>query len=188
MPQHGRADGSVTAQVVFETHSTTLDNEAGIATGWLPGELSPAGRQQSADLGRRRAATGIAAVFCSDLARAIQTAAIAFDATRIPVLLDWRLRECDYGSCNGMPAAEMHAHRAEHLDRPYPGGESWRQATHRVGRFLRDLPPRWSGQRVLVIGHVATRWGLDMALLGAPLEDLVSREFDWQPGWEYVIP
>jgi alpha-ribazole phosphatase/probable phosphoglycerate mutase len=177
----------VNVQVVFETHSTTLDNEAGFATGWLPGELSAAGRQQAADLGRRRAADGIAAVFCSDLARAAQTAAIAFDGTNLPVLLDWRLRECDYGSLNGSSAAEMHAHRADHLDRPHPGGgESWRQATDRVGRFLADLPLRWSGQRVLVMGHVATRWGLEIALLGTPLEELVSRPFDWQPGWEYL--
>jgi hypothetical protein len=55
-----------------------------------------------------------------------------------------------------------------------------------VGRFLADLPPRWSGQRVLVIGHVATHWGLEIALLGTPLEDLVSRGRDWQPGWEYL--
>ncbi len=47
------------------------------------------------------------------------------------------------------------------IDVPYPGGESWRQATDRVGRFLTDLPTRWAGQRVVVIGHIATRWGLD---------------------------
>jgi 2,3-bisphosphoglycerate-dependent phosphoglycerate mutase len=42
------------------------------------------------------------------------------------VLLDWRLRECDYGQLNGMPTADLHASRCGHLDRPYPGGESWR--------------------------------------------------------------
>jgi 2,3-bisphosphoglycerate-dependent phosphoglycerate mutase len=173
-------------QVVFETHSTTVDNEAGIATGWLPGELSVLGRQQAAELGRRRADDGIAAVFCSDLARAVETVATAFEGTGIPVLLDWRLRECDYGSLTGMPAAQMRAHRAEYLDRPYPGGESWRQATTRVGRFIADLTLRWSGQRVLVIGHSATHWGLDIALLGTPLEERASRPSAWQPGWEYV--
>jgi 2,3-bisphosphoglycerate-dependent phosphoglycerate mutase len=176
----------VPLQIVFETHSITADNEAGRATGWLPGRLSPAGRQLAAELGSRRAADGLAAVFCSDLARAVQTAEIAFDGTGIPLLLDWRLRECDYGALNGMPVADVHADRARYLDRPYPGGESWRQATDRVGRFLADLPSRWSGQRVLVIGHVATRWGLEIALAGTPLEELMSRDFDWQPGWEYV--
>jgi len=59
--------------VAFETHSTTVDNERGRATGWLPGELSDQGRRQAAELGGRRArpGDGIEAVFCSDLARAV---------------------------------------------------------------------------------------------------------------------
>jgi len=177
----------VPIQLVFETHSITEDNEQGIATGWLPGRLSPAGRDLAHDLGRRRRDDGIAAVFCSDLARAVETASIAFGGTAIPVLHDWRLRECDYGQHNGMPAAQLHIGRSAHLDQPYPGGESWRQAVHRVGRFLDDLPLRWSGQRVLVIGHVATRWGLDHLISGVPLEDLASADFAWQEGWEYQL-
>ena len=174
-------------ELVFETHSTTEDNEAGRATGWLPGRLSQRGRAEARELGRRRAADGIAAVFCSDLARAVETADIAFGGTGVPVLHDWRLRECDYGAGNGMPAAKMHAGRRDHLDRPYPGGESWRQAVARTGRFLADLPLRWDGRRVAVIGHVATRWGLDHVIGGVALEDLISAEFRWQPGWEYRL-
>jgi 2,3-bisphosphoglycerate-dependent phosphoglycerate mutase len=176
----------VTIQLVFETHSTTLDNERGRATGWLPGELSKQGHEQARDLGRRRGGDQITAVFCSDLARAAQTVSVAFASTQIPVLYDWRLRECDYGQRNGMPVAELHAGRRDHLDRPYPGGESWRQAVARVGRFLGDLP-RWNGQRILVIGHVATRWGLDHLLDCVPLEELVEQDFAWRPGWEYQV-
>jgi hypothetical protein len=29
-----------------------------------------------------------------------------------------------------------------------------------VQSFVAELPSRWSGQRVLVIGHIATRWQL----------------------------
>lgn len=174
-------------QIVFETHSTTEDNEAGIATGWLPGRLSAVGRRQAAELGRRRADDGIAAVFSSDLARASETVSIAFADTYIPVLFDWRLRECDYGRLNGSPSAVLHSHRAEHIDVPYPSGESWREATARVASFVADLPRRWSGQRVLVVGHVATRWGLDHFLGGVPLAELASAEFGWQRGWEYSV-
>jgi 2,3-bisphosphoglycerate-dependent phosphoglycerate mutase len=175
--------------VVFETHSTTADNERGVATGWLPGELSERGRQRAAQLGRRRRRRedGLAAVFCSDLARAEQTARVAFAGSPVPVLLDWRLRECDYGRRNGMPAAELQAGRRDHLDVPYPDGESWRQAVARVGWFLGDLPRRWDGRRVLLIGHVATRWGLDHWLNGVPLEDLAAADFAWQEGWEYEL-
>ena len=175
-------------ELVFETHSTTEDNEQGRATGWLPGRLSERGRLQARELGRRRAGDGITAVFSSDLARAAETASVAFGDSPVPVLLDWRLRECDYGRRNGMPAAELHAGRRRHLNRPYPAGESWRQAVTRVSRFLADLPLRWSGQRILVIGHVATRWGLDHVIDGMPLGDLAGQPFGWQPGWEYLLP
>ena len=97
-------------EVVFETHATTLDNEQGHATGWLPGQLSADGQEQAR-----------------------------------------------------------------------------RQAVTRVGRFLGDLPLRWNGQRILVIGHVATRWGLDHYLGGVPLEDLIGQDFSWQEGWQYHL-
>jgi 2,3-bisphosphoglycerate-dependent phosphoglycerate mutase len=177
----------VAIELVFETHATTVDNELGRATGWRAGQLSAQGRAQARRLGDRRTSDGIAAVFSSDLARAAETASVAFGTSAIPVLLDWRLRECDYGLRNGMPVAELQAGRRGHLDRPYPGGESWRQAVGRVGRFLGDLPLRWDGQRVLVIGHVATRWGLDHFITGVALEDLAEQDFAWQEGWEYRL-
>jgi 2,3-bisphosphoglycerate-dependent phosphoglycerate mutase len=170
-------------QLVFETHSTTEDNERSLATGWLPGRLSPTGRAQALSLGDRRRHDGLAAVFTSDLARAVETVTIAFHGSDVPVLHDWRLRECDYGDRNGMPAADLQ--RERHLDVPYPGGESWRQATDRIGNFLDDLPSRWAGARVLLIGHTATRWGLDFFLKGMSLEELVDVPFEWRPGWEY---
>src|SRR5690349_20860940 len=84
--------------IVFETHSWSEDNDRGTATGWLPGRLSERGRRLAAELGQRRRDDGIAAVFASDLRRAAETAEIAFAGSDIPVLLDWRLRECDYGA------------------------------------------------------------------------------------------
>jgi 2,3-bisphosphoglycerate-dependent phosphoglycerate mutase len=177
----------VGTQIVFETHARTEDNEAGIATGWLPGLLSVAGREDAAALGRRRRDDRLSAVFSSDLGRALETASIAFARSEVPVLADWRLRECDYGSLNGAPTEEVLAHRSDYLDRPYPGGESWRTATQRVGRFLEDLPLRWGGARVLVIGHVATRLGLERFLVGRDLATLVSSPFVWQEGWEYSL-
>ena len=173
--------------LVYETHSITEDNEAGIATGWLPGRLSARGRELARQLGQRRGGDGLAAVFSSDLARAAETAAIAFGQAAIPVLHDWRLRECDYGSRNGMSASQLHAGRLEHLDRPYPGGESWRQAVTRVGRFLGDLPLRWDGRRVLIVGHVATWWGLDHFIGGATLEDLAAQDAAWRAGRLYRL-
>jgi broad specificity phosphatase PhoE len=177
----------VSTTVVFETHATSEDNEAGVAAGWLPGRLSALGRAQAAELGRRRAGDGIDAVFASDLRRAVETAEIAFGDAGVPILLDWRLRECDYGDLNGAPRAVVHGDRVRYLGVPYPGGESWRGAVARVDRFVDDLSPRWAGARVLVIGHIATRWAFEQRSHGVALDELVAEDFAWQPGWAYLL-
>jgi 2,3-bisphosphoglycerate-dependent phosphoglycerate mutase len=177
----------MTVQVVFETHSTSTDNEAGIATGWNDGELSEVGREQARALGARRRDDRVDEVICSDLRRAVETAELAFGDTSIPVVHDPRLRECDYGAFNGMPRSMLDAERRRRLDEPWPGGESWRQAVERVAGLVRELPRTHDGKRVVVIGHVATRWAFDHVVDGIPLESLVAEEFAWREGWEYRL-
>lgn len=171
--------------IVFETHSTSEDNERGGASGWNHSRLSEAGREEARKLGARRRDDGLAVVLTSDLQRAVETAATAFEGTRIPVLHDWRLRECDYGEMNGRLAEQVHGDREQYLDSPYPGGETWRQAVGRVGRVFDDLLDRWEGERVLLIGHIATRLACEHFLRGEALEELLREDFRWQDGWEY---
>jgi broad specificity phosphatase PhoE len=175
-------------QIIFETHAVSTDNEAGVATGWLPGALSLRGRELARALGERRRAEAVAAVFVSDLARAVQTAELAFGGRGIPIRLDARLRECDYGERNGMPVAELAAERSRHIDQPWPDGQSYRQVVAQVGDFLRDLSAGWEGRTVVVIGHSATKWALDCLLDDATLEELVDAPFGWQEGWCYQLP
>jgi alpha-ribazole phosphatase/probable phosphoglycerate mutase len=172
---------------VFETHSTSEDNERGVATGWFGGKLSLAGRAQARQLGKRRCHDNIAAVYSSDLNRAVETARIAFADTAIPVRLDWRLRECNYGILNGMSSEQLDVERPRRLDQSFPHGESWREAVSRVVSFLHELAANRQGERVLLIGHVATRWALDHHILGTPLEQLVASSFQWREGWEYPL-
>jgi len=170
-------------ELVYETHSTTVDNETGDATGWLPGELSAAGREQARELGARHA--GAATVFTSDLGRALETVALAFAGTDVPIFHDWRLRECDYGALNGAPFAELEPEK--HLDLAFPGGESYRDVVARVDSFLADLRRGWNGKRIVVVSHAAPRWALQHLLDGVPLERLVGTPFDWQPGWVFQL-
>jgi broad specificity phosphatase PhoE len=174
-------------KLVYETHSLTLDNERGFATGWLPGELSPYGREQARELGDRRREDGLARVFSSDLRRAVETVKIAFAGSALPVHQDARLRECDYGELNGAPVAEIEAIRVDCIERPFPGGESYMDVVRRTREFLDDLLREHDGERVLVISHGANRLALDHLLGGVPLARLVGEQFDWQPGWEYEL-
>jgi len=177
----------VSVTVVYETHSLTLDNDAGIATGWLPGELSPAGRALAGELGQRRRDDGLAGVFSSDLRRAVDTVEIAFAGSPLSRRLDPRLRECDYGELNGAPVARIDTEKLRRVEEPFPGGESYRQVVERMRSFLVDLTAAAGGGRVLVVAHAANRFALDHLVHGVPLEELVAAPFDWQEGWEYVV-
>jgi broad specificity phosphatase PhoE len=180
-------DEAVNVELVYETHSTSVDNERGIATGWLPGELSELGREQARALGGRRRDDGIAAVYASDLRRAVETAEIALAGSGIPVRHDARLRECDYGELNGASVELVAAVRGRHVDEPFPGGESYRQVVERTCAFLDDVVAEHDGERIVVIAHSANRWALDHLVEGAPLEELVDAPFAWQEGWLYVV-
>lgn len=87
-----------------------------------------------------------------------------------------------------MPIARLDAERVRRIDEPFPDGESWRQAVARVEGFLDELVGTRDDERVLLIGHAATRWALDHLANGVPLEQLVAAPFDWQEGWEYRYP
>jgi broad specificity phosphatase PhoE len=172
--------------LVYETHSTTIDNERGVATGWLPGELSDLGRRQARDLGRRRRDDGIDLVLTSDLARAVQTAAIAFDGTSTPVMADSRLRECDYGLLTGKDTSHIRS-AISFLDERFPRGESYRDVAARTADLLSDLAGRTDVHRVLIVAHSAQRWVLRALLGGEDLPDVLTGPDHWRPGWEYRL-
>ena len=65
---------------------------------------------------------------------------------------------------------------------PGGGGSFAERATKLV-----ELARAHDGQRVLVIGHVATRFGLDHFSCGLPLATLVEAPFRWREGWEYTV-
>ena len=174
-------------EIIYETHQISTDNEVGIATGWLPGRLSTVGRELARELGERRRHNGFAAIFSSDLRRAVETAELAFGGQGIPMFQDARLRECNYGELNGMPVERLAAERPQRVTIPYPGGQSYQDVVAATDDFLRDLA-QWDGSTVLIIAHSANQWALDVLLNGASLEELVGAPFAWQAGWSYTLP
>jgi broad specificity phosphatase PhoE len=172
--------------IIFETHSTTVDNEAQLAAGWYDVALSDVGRQQAWQLGERYAGASFDAVFCSDLQRSYKTAQLAFGA-RFPIIQDARLRECNYGDLNRHPKAEIESMKKQALTTPFPGGESYRDTSARMKLFLLDLLKNDDGKTVMIIGHRATQYGLDQWVKGRDLETVVLAPWQWQPGWTYEL-
>jgi 2,3-bisphosphoglycerate-dependent phosphoglycerate mutase len=171
-------------QILFDTHCTSLDNEANLASGHEDSDLSPRGERQAAALGARRRDSGVEVVYTSDLRRAWRTAEIAFSGTGIAIVRDGRLRECDYGALTRHPMHVLAAYRERAVVEPFPGGESYTQATARVALWLDELRAG-DLRRVLVVAHRATHYALDHLLLGVPLKEAVAKPLQWHPGWAY---
>lgn len=172
--------------IIFESHATTIDNEAQLAAGWFDVALSQLGTEQARQMGRRYKDETFDAIFCSDLQRSYNTAQIAF-GDKFPIIQDARLRECNYGELNRAPKAQIEAQKIERLTQPFPNGESYEDTSRRMKSFLEDVAKDYSNKKILIIGHSATQYGLEHWINKVPLQEIVTAPWQWQPGWEYQL-
>jgi broad specificity phosphatase PhoE len=175
--------------ITYFVHGTTTDNEQGLATGWLPGQLSDKGVEQAKALGSQAAGRQFDIVFSSDLKRAIDTVQLAFEG-KYKTLQDDRLREANYGDLNGLPHSFKDS-MADYIDSPFPNGESYRDVEMRLQSFCEYLKLNYDGKLVAVVAHQAPQLALDVILKGKSWEQAIAEDWRrvgaWQPGWEYII-
>lgn len=130
--------------------------------------LSERGERQSAALGRWWAAQpeGLRpdVVWVSPYVRAQQTAIGALKAAglQVPLVVDERLREREFGVLDGLTRkgilaqwpqeAERRTAIGKFYHRP-PGGESWTDALLRVRTVVADMRRDCSGCNVLIVAH-----------------------------------
>lgn len=170
----------------FEVHAETYHNAAGLASGHYDVALTEQGRAHAQSVLRARyAGQPFDRVFTSDTQRAYDTACLICTDRPIPILQDARLRECDYGTFEGRPRAEMEVARASAIFTPFPQGESYVQVAERMRRFLVQLAAEHDGQQVLLVGHAATLWTLEHWLQARPLEAVVG-VFPERP-WRFTL-
>jgi len=127
------------------------------------------------------------AVFCSDLQRASTTGEIAFSGRNIPIMRDARLREFDYGKMTQCSPKDLALETR--ITEPFPDGESIVMAIARVGDFLREVVHDYAGKSIVVIGHTATKYGLDYWTSDLPLETVVDTPWEWRDIaiWPYQL-
>lgn len=175
--------------LTYFVHGTTTDNERGLATGWLPGELSEEGRAQAAELGRHIAGKQFDVVIASDLRRAVDTAHIVFSGRGI--ITDFRLREVNYGDYNGKPAKSFKADTTGFIDEPFPNGESYRDVEERLRSLCGDLRTRYDGKRVALVAHQGPQLALDVIIKEKTWQQAMAEDWRhihaYQPGWKYEL-
>jgi len=132
------------------------------------GSLTVLGREQARGLGERLRSERIAAVVCSELSRAVQTAEIAAGVLGLPVRVRERLQEFPAGDWLGRPfdAAVfdpmVDRWLAGDLEAGVPGGETGRETSGRVLAVLDELADQHRGETVLVVTHggvILSLWG-----------------------------
>jgi broad specificity phosphatase PhoE len=139
--------------LIVVRHGRTAANAAGQLLGRRDVSLDPTGQEQARALAG--AIGPVDRVVCSPLARTRETAA----AFAVPVEIDERWVELDYGDWDGATSADLGAERwaawRADLDFAPPGGESLRSLGTRVRQACDELAAAAARQDIVVVTHVS---------------------------------
>lgn len=174
-------------KIMYFVHGTTYDNATKKCSGWKQVDLNELGREQAANLGKINSNITFDIVFTSDLIRAIDSANIAFpNALKIQ---DKRLRECNYGVLDGKDKNLIIYE--DHIDIPFPNGESLKDVEKRIREFIYDVKENYSGKTIGIVAHRATQLALEVITKNITWKETIKNDWrktgDWQPGWRYNI-
>ncbi len=168
-------------EVWLVRHGESEGNSAGLLQGQAEYPLSPRGREQAGRLAIRLKGERFSALYCSDLERAVATAAQVAAVIGLAAVQDRRLREIDIGTWSGLTfdqIAERHqVEFANWMRRRDPahrrgGGESYLDLEQRIAPAVADLAARHPGGRVLMVTHGGSMGVYLAHVLGLPLDHL----------------
>lgn len=175
-------------KITYFVHGTTTDNIEHKSTGWLPGELSQKGIEQSIALKNQTEINQFDVVFCSDLQRAIDSAKYTFENIK-PIIQDNRLRECNYGDLNGKDTSLVKYE--EHINEPFPNGERMLDIEKRIKSFCDFLLENYDNKHIAIVAHKAPQLALQVITEGKTWEEAIQQDWrktkSWQPGWVYIV-
>lgn len=156
--------GGAITRILLVRHGETEWNRTKRAQGQADIELNTEGHRQAAYAAARLADLQLAAVYASDLSRAVETARPIAEAHGLEVITDPDLREVDQGEWEGLSVDEIKSGWPELWGpaRHYsarPGGESPEAVRERATRALARIAERHPDATVALISHGGTiRW------------------------------
>lgn len=132
-------------------HCSTVRSEQKIFCGSTDIPLSPRGEEEAKAL----SALGLSpdVILSSPFLRARQTAE-AIAGGRVPILLDKRLREREFGDFEGTDCGRPDGRKyRRNVTLKYPGGESYLDVAARIYAFLDEIKQRYAEKTVLLVSH-----------------------------------
>ena len=178
----------MSVKITYFVHGTTTDNIEHKSTGWINGELSKKGIEQSIKLKEKINFNDIDLVISSDLKRAIDSAEYIFKDLK-QILHDERIRECNYGDLNGKDSSLVKYE--EHIENKFPNGESLKDVEERLREFCDYLLEKYDGKTVALVSHKAPQLALEVITKNITWKEAIDNDWrktkSWQPGWKYEI-
>lgn len=172
-------------EIIYFVHGTTYDNAESRCSGWKQVELNELGKEQASNLGKNTNYK-FDALFTSDLTRAVNSANIAWPEYK--KIIDKRLRECNYGEYDGKDKKLIVYE--EHIDRPFPQGESLKDVEKRMRSFLNHLKENYNGKTIGIVAHRAPQLALEVITKNISWNDAIKNDWrktkEWKPGWKYI--
>lgn len=155
-------------------HGETAWNAENIICGRTDLPLTARGREQARELADRMAGIPLAAVYVSPLQRALDTARCVSERCGVPVRIENRLIEQNYGSCEGKDrlSPEFLSVKRQFAVRYPGGGESMMQVAARVYPLVDELRRRYRGKNVLLVCH-----GGVMRVLHSYFHDMANEDY-----------
>ena len=173
-------------KIIYYVHGTTFDNASKKCSGWKQVELNDLGKEQAKNLGKNTPYT-FDVLFTSDLIRAEESAKLAFP--KFNAISDKRLRECNYGNYDGKDKNLVVYEN--HINTPFPNGESLIDVEARIRDFLRDINEKYKGKTIGIIAHRAPQLALEVITKHITWEEANKNDWrkkgKWNPGWIYSL-
>lgn len=174
-PAEQKSKINPSTHILLIRHGQSEGNAAGRFGGHTATPLSARGHRQAQATARALATESIAAIYSSDLKRAVTTAAPLATLTGLPVHETEAFRERSVGVMEGLTfedAAGQHPEQyAALLHRDFEhvltGGESYRQLLDRARQKLDEIILKNRGETVAVFSHTGTICILVLHLMGA---------------------
>ena len=174
-------------KVIFVRHGQTEWNVTGRYQGQSDVQLTEEGRQQAQKLADNFPVDEIAAIYASDLNRAMVTAEAIGRKFGLAVQPEAAFRELSFGEWEGLTYQQIvsqwedaMANFMQHPDiMEIPGGESFPEVQRRAMTRLEELIKKHDGQTIVVVAHGAVLRTMLTAALHMPLQYLWSiRQFN----------
>jgi len=154
-------------------HGQTIWNVQNKVCGITDVELTEKGREQAKALASAVADKNINVIISSPLKRAVETGRIVADACNIPIEIDARLLEQNYGIYEGVDRKdEAFLNNKRNFAYKYPGGESMMQVAYRVYGLIDEIKYKYKGKNVLIISH-----GGVCRIINTYFSDMTNEEF-----------